>query len=211
MLKLKFIIARILEPIFHLRIGIQRKHIGINFKSNIRRKIFYIKSQYLGDVSATKELELGAENYLSKISDYSDPFEFFRLMFRTIRVALLKEGINIDPLLHQAGNKVGEDVYNDLKGENIDELMKNIAEFWQRNKLGRIEVESVEPLVINAYDCFECEDLPKIGRSACAFDSGIFEAVFTKFLGYGVDADEVKSYAKGDDYCSFVIKSKDLS
>ena len=132
-------------------------------------------------------------------------------MFRTIRVALLKEGINIDPLLHQAGIKVGETVYKDLESSDRDEFIKNIAEFWERNKLGRVKIKSLDPIVINAYDCFECEDLPKIGRSACAFDSGILESIFSKHFGHGVDADEVKCYAKGDDYCCFVIKEKNSS
>lgn len=175
-----------------------------------RRKIFYIRSQHLGDVYPIKELEEGAENYFAGISNYKDPFEFFRLMFRTIRVALLKEGINIDPLLHQAGIKVGEAVYNDLKSDDVDNFIKNIAEFWEGNKLGRVKVKSLDPLVINAYDCFECEDLPKIGRSACAFDSGILEAIFSKHFGHDVDAEEVKCYAKGDEYCCFVIKEKEF-
>lgn len=183
----------------------------IDYKPDLedrRRKIFYIKSQHLGDVSPIKELEIGAEDYFGGISNYKDPFEFFRLMFRTIRVALLKEGINIDPLLHQAGIKVGEAVYKDLESHDIDEFIKNIAEFWEGNKLGRVEIKSLDPIVINAYDCFECEDLPKIGRSACAFDSGILEAIFSKYFGHDVDAEEVECYAKGDDYCCFVIKEK---
>jgi len=173
-----------------------------------RRKIFYIKSRYLGDISSVKELEKGAEKYFSGISDYRDPFEFFRLMFKTIRVALLKEGINIDPLLHQAGIKVGETVYKELESHDIDKFLENIAEFWEGNKLGRIEVKSRKPLIINAYNCFECEDLPKIGRSACAFDSGVLEAIFSMYFGHGVDAEEVKCYAMGDKYCCFVIKEK---
>ena len=175
-----------------------------------RRKIFYIKSRHLGDVSSIKELEESTEHYLTEVSNYKDPFEFFRLMFRTIRVALLKEGINIDPLLHQAGVKVGETVYNDLESSDTKEFVENIAEFWERNKLGRVKVKSMSPIVINAYDCFECEDLPKIGRCACAFDSGVLESVFSKHFGRGVEADEVKCYAKGDDYCCFVIKEKEL-
>ncbi|MEN4006722.1 MAG: V4R domain-containing protein [Methanobacteriaceae archaeon] len=173
-----------------------------------RRKIFYIKSRHLGDISPVKELEEGAEKYFSGISDYRDPFEFFRLMFRTIRIALLKEGINIDPLLHQAGIKVGEAVYKGVEAHDINKFIQNIAEFWECNKLGRIEVKSLDPLIINAYDCFECEDLPKIGRSACAFDSGVLEAIFSRYFGHDVDAEEVKCYAMGDKYCSFVIKEK---
>ena len=173
-----------------------------------RRKIFYIKSKYLGGVSTEKELDARKLDLSFDISDYKNPFEFYRVLFRTIRVALLKEGINIDPLLHDAGISIGESLYKDLKSEDMDKFVANIADFWESNKLGRIEVKSVEPIVINAYDCFECEDLPKIGRSACAFDSGVLEAVFSKYYGHPVGAEETKCYAKGDEYCCFVIKQK---
>lgn len=173
-----------------------------------RRKIFYIKSKYLGGVSTEKELDARELDLSFDISDYKNPFEFYRALFRTIRVALLKEGINIDPLLHDAGISIGESLYDDLKSEDMDKFIANIADFWESNKLGRIEVKNVDPIVINAYDCFECEDLPKIGRSACAFDSGVLEAIFSEYFGEKVGVDEVKCYAKGDEYCCFVIKQK---
>ncbi|MGZ7208336.1 MAG: V4R domain-containing protein [Methanobacterium sp.] len=173
-----------------------------------RKKIFYIKSRYLGGVSTQKELDENKLDLSFPISDYKDPFEFYRLLFRTIRVELLKEGINIDPLLHDAGINIGGKLYEDLKAEDLDKFVENIAEFWKSNKLGRIEVKSLKPLVINAYDCFECEDLPKIGRSACAFDSGVLEAIFSRYFGYEMGAEEVKCYAKGDEYCCFIIKQK---
>ncbi|WP_431061744.1 V4R domain-containing protein [Methanobacterium sp.] len=177
-------------------------------KEDRRKKIFYIKSRHLGGVSTKKELEETAPDIKFTITDYKNPFEFYRLLFRTIRVALLKEGINIDPLLHDAGINIGETFYKELQAEEIDKFIGNIGEFWENNKLGRIEVKNKEPLILNAYDCFECEDLPQIGRSACAFDSGVLEAIFSQYFGHKVNVEEVKCYAKGDDYCSFVIKEK---
>ena len=60
--------------------------------------------------------------------------------------------------------------------------MEKIAHFWKKNKLGNIKVEKIEPLTLRAYDCFECEDLPKIGKSACAFDSGILRSIIFSTL-----------------------------
>gem|GEM_PF-6153567 len=40
---------------------------------------------------------------VARLVDGPDPFKFYRLMFRTIRVSLLKEGIDIDPVLRNAG------------------------------------------------------------------------------------------------------------
>ncbi len=175
-----------------------------------RRKIFYIKSRYLGELSQEIELENDMDEYLSNlIANSNDPFKFFRFIFRTIRVALMQEGVNIDPILHNAGVKVGETFYNELKNPETNELTNNVATFWETHKLGRIEVENITPLTIRAYDCFECEDLPKIGISACAFDSGILEAIFSSHFKSEVNVEEIKCYAKGDSYCCFIIKKID--
>ncbi len=174
-----------------------------------RRKIFYIKSRYLGELSQKLELDDDMGKYIyTQITNSNDPFKFFRFIFKTIRVALMQEGINIDPILHNAGIEVGETFYNGLKNPKTNELVKNVAIFWESHKLGRIEVENMKPLIIRAYDCFECEDLPKIGRSACAFDSGILEAIFSSHFKSEVNVEEIKCYAKGDNYCCFIIKKE---
>jgi predicted hydrocarbon binding protein len=174
-----------------------------------RRKIFYIKSRYLGELSKKLEIEEDMDEYLyNQIVNSNDPFKFFRFIFRTIRVSLMMEGVNIDPILHNAGFKIGETFYNELKNPKTNELTKNIATFWEIHKLGRIEIENMMPLTIRAYDCFECEDLPKIGRSACAFDSGILEAIFSSHFKSEVNVEEIKCYAKGDNYCCFIIKKE---
>lgn len=171
-----------------------------------RKKNFYIKSRYLGGVSSENNLNIKNLELTSFISDYKNPFEFYRLLFRTIRVALLKEGINIDPILHDTGLNIGKTLYNDLKAPKFDKFLQNVTEFWQMNKLGRIEIKKQNSLIINAYDCFECEDLPKLGRSACALDSGLLEALFSLYFGHEIEVDEVKCYAKGDGCCSFIMK-----
>lgn len=171
-----------------------------------RKKIFFIDSGYLGGLSRRKRLEKGMEEYLSKYAMSSDdPFAFFRLMFRTIRVALLNEGIDLDPVLHEAGTNVGEALYGQVADADLNRMLANIAKFWEAQKLGRIQVKSLEPLEIVVYDCFECQDLPYLGRPACAFDSGILETVFSKYYGGPVKIIETNCYAMGDDYCRFVM------
>jgi len=171
-----------------------------------RKKIFYINSRYLGDISREREIESGINLYLDRhVIQSTDPFRFFRFMFRTIRVALLDEGINIDPILHRAGVKVGEAFYHKLKAPTMEKLTKNLADFWEENHLGRLKIKSLEPPIIQAYDCFECEDLPPLGRPACSFDSGILEAVFSAHLGENVSVKETKCYAQYDQYCQFHV------
>lgn len=173
-----------------------------------RKKIFYIKSRFIGDISQEKEFEKEIDIYLDRyLVKSNNPFRFFRFMFRTIRVVLLEEGININPILQRAGRKVGEAFYQRLEAKNLEKLIKNLVKFWEENHLGKVEVKSLKPLIIQAYDCFECEDLPKLGRPACAFDSGILEAVFSIYFGKEVKVTETKCYAQGDQYCQFYVDS----
>ena len=80
------------------------------------------------------------DNYINaNVIESNDPFEFFRFVFRTIRVALMEEGFNIDPILHNAGIKIGSTFYEKLKESQTEDMVKNIAQFWKKNKLGRLK------------------------------------------------------------------------
>jgi uncharacterized protein len=183
----------------------------VDFKPDIvdgRRKIFYIKSRYLGKLSKESELEKDMDTYLQEqVINSDDPFKFFKFIFRTLRVSLMQEGFNIDPILHNAGFKVGQTFNDRLESTNTEDLLLNISNFWEKNRLGRIEVENTTPLSIRIYDCFECEDLPVIGRPVCAFDSGILTALFSNHFNQEVEVDEIKCYAVGDEYCCFKVST----
>lgn len=189
-----------------------------------RRKIFYIKSRYLGDLSRDSELNKydymdtqngksagqdernkELEQQIMQLSLADDIYKFFKYTLRTIRVSLMEEGVNIDPILHNAGIKVGQAFNEELQSNITENLLENISEFWKKNNLGKIFVENLQPLTIRVYDCFECVNLPVIGRSACAFDSGILDAIFSAHFKHDMESNEIKCYAKGDEYCCFVI------
>src|SRR5664280_3173646 len=164
-----------------------------------RKKIFFIKSEYLGKLSGKKDITENIEEFVSNYVDSEgDPNEFFRLIFHTIRVSLIRQGIDIDPILYEAGVKVGETLYKNVKDPDINKLAENIALFWETHNLGHVEVKQVEPLIINVTDCFECQSLPPIGRPACAFDSGILKAVFSAHFKEELIVNETKCYALGD-------------
>ena len=120
-----------------------------------------------------------------------DPFEFYRLAFRTIRIALMHEGIVLDPLLTRAGNGVGEELYPALADPDTQQFCTKIARFWEEHHLGRVEVERQDPLTLLVYDCFECADLPA-RRPACA-DSGILSALFSRHCNRSAAAIETRA------------------
>lgn len=169
-----------------------------------RKKIFFLRSHPLGNLSAGLPLD-DAKDRAGFLLSESDPFGFYRYMFRTIRVSLLSEGINIDPVLRESGYRVGRTIAANLADRDLSVLLDRLCVFWKKHNLGTLEVESLAPLTLRAYDCFECGSLPQLGRPACAFDSGILEVVFSEHFGNGQQVDETACYAMGDDHCRFVI------
>lgn len=171
-----------------------------------RRKIFCINAEFLGELSREKETKFDINDYFSKLPQLKDPFEFYRLILRSLRAEFWNEGINIDPILHNAGKRVGDVFYEELKNCDLNKLLENIAIFWESKQLGQIEIQKLDPLTIRVYDCFECKDLPEIGEPACSFDSGVLDAIFSKHFQRDVTTVETECYAMGNECCLFVIE-----
>lgn len=171
-----------------------------------RRKLFFMKADFLGHASSGERLDDDTvQGQIREVTLESDPSDFYRIMFRSIRVALLAEGINIDPILHRAGVSVGQRLYPSIAAQDLETFLTNIAAFWEHHSLGIITIESIDPISLQVKDCFECEDLPKIGRPACAFEGGILLSLFSNFYGEEPLVCETACYAMGNSYCRFVI------
>jgi hypothetical protein len=173
--------------------------------NDARRKIFCINAEFLGELSRDKESKFDIDEYFTKLPQLKDPFEFYRLILRSLRAEFWNEGINIDPILHNAGKRVGDVFYEELKSNDLETLLKNISKFWENKQLGQIEVTKLDPLTICVYDCFECKDLPEIGEPACSFDSGVLDSIFSRHFNRHITTTETECYAMGNECCTFVI------
>jgi predicted hydrocarbon binding protein len=169
-----------------------------------RKKIFYINSSYLGGLQKDRILADDIHELMSR-KGVPDAIDFFKVMFRSIRVELCMQGINIDPVLAEAGYRVGGALYAFIGSPDQDELLASLVKFWAGHGLGRMVVKSRSPLIILIYDCFECDELPLLGRPACAFDLGMLRGVFFAHFGEERAIEEVECYAMGHDHCCFVI------
>lgn len=172
-----------------------------------RKKIFYINSSYLGGLRKDRILEDDIRELMSR-KGVHDAVDFFKVMFRAIRVELYQQGINIDPVLSEAGYRVGGALYPHIGSPDMDVLLGSLAEFWTGHGLGRMVVRSRSPLTIHVYDCFECAELPLLGRPACAFDLGILRGIFFAHFGEEWSIEETECYAMGHDNCCFVISDR---
>lgn len=171
-----------------------------------RKKFFFLTSHFIGELTPGERIANEIGNYAF---DYrkgeADPFLFYRLLFRIFRVSLLTEGISLDPLLRRSGEAVGNAIYPALEGEDTESFCMNIATFWDKHHFGRIEQISLDPVSFSVYDCFECVELPTLGKPACSFDEGILSLLFSRHTGIPMEAVERECYAAGDPCCTFEI------
>ncbi len=172
-----------------------------------RRKVFFLSGNLVASVSSEERVAGNLAAYAGAYyrTGAGDPFVFYKLTFRTIRVSLMQEGILLDPLLTQAGERVGAELYPALADPETGQFCTNIARFWDEHHLGRVEVTGTQPLTLLIYDCFECADLPVTGKPACAFDSGILRALFSRHYGRPTAAIETRCYSMGFDHCRFEV------
>ncbi|MDO8841350.1 V4R domain-containing protein [Methanocalculus sp.] len=171
-----------------------------------RKKIFFLTSHFIGEFAPGDRISDDLSEYASKYRDGAhDPFNLYRLMYRTLRVSLLIEGISIDPFLRRTGEAVGEAVYFAVAAPDLESFLENLIVFWERHRLGRISDITLSPISFAVYDCFECVELPLLGRPACSFDSGLLSVLFSRQSGRLMEAVERKCYAAGDPCCTFEI------
>lgn len=172
-----------------------------------RKKIFYLNSKYLGSVNVTepKEIKETQSDYLVENLVNNDA-EFSTLLFHTLRSMLIQEGINIDPILQSTGNSIGNSLFEILYDDDLDIFIENIANFWETKGLGRVSFELGQIIKITTFDCFECELLPKTGKPACFLDTGIFEALFSRYFKLPVSVIEIQCYTMGDGKCVFEVE-----
>jgi len=188
--------------------------ISFKFKPNDqRKKIFFIRAKFLGEVEATKSLEFEEQRIQELIraiiNSEGEIVEFSRLFFHTFRSTLMQEGLTIDPLFYETGLKIGKSIYEVVKTEDFRDFADNVSAFWENHDLGRLKIELISDneVGIDVKDCFECELLPNTGKAACFMDLGILESLFSESFRKEVILTETHCYAMGDDHCYFELQA----
>lgn len=182
----------------------------ISFKidaNDNRKKIFYLNSEYLGsmDISNNNTFENNINEVIRGLIDADEPFA--TLLFQTFRSMLIKEGVNIDPILNNTGKKIGANLFDELYSKNLEDFIENIAAYWKNKGLGTLSAELGQIIRIYNLDCFECMCLPKTGKPICYLDAGIFESLFSLYFDMPVKVTEIKCYTMGDEMCTFEIEA----
>ncbi|MFW6041184.1 MAG: V4R domain-containing protein [Thermoplasmatota archaeon] len=168
-----------------------------------RKKIFYINSKLLGKSETPYDEHY--EAILRKLRKRKDDsYGFLQSLFHLVRYGLTSFGLDIHPALKEIGRDAGKNIGKDFESTNLKELMEEIQGFWSGNKLGNIDFDGENHIIV--YDCFDCCDMPDVGETFCSLDEGLIEGIIEERLNLKVSVKEKECFGTGDNRCKFKIQ-----
>lgn len=188
-----------------------RKQGIVNYKADPednRKKIFYLNSEYLGSIDSNRIKKAEKEQTKLLIDEFiqNGEIDFVILLTHTFKSLLLEFGMDISPVLQKVGNHIGEYIYEQVKDDDLDVFVKNIAKYWYDNNLGTLSFNIDNNIEIKCVDCFEAVYGAKRGLPSCFLEKGMFEELFKSFFNFDLKITETKCYSMGDDRCVYEIE-----
>lgn len=98
---------------------------------------------------------------------------------RMLKSTVLDTGIDMDKPFYYAGYNTGVNVISkEVKANTLKDVLKEFAQMWEELKLGTVEL--MEENKIQVKDCYQCGNMPNIGKLLCSSD------IETKCWGQGM-------------------------
>ena len=181
----------------------------VEYKANPadnRKKIFFLKSEYLGSLTPQEDIkENRTEKLIEEFIEQGD-VEYTLMLVHTFKSILSDYGIEIDEVLKSIGKHMGRYIYNNVKSDDLDEFMANVAGYWDENNLGYLTFNVDKNIKISCRECFESKNSPVSGKPVCFIESGMLESLFEQYFKIDLNIVEVKCYSMGDEECLFEIE-----
>ncbi len=133
------------------------------------------------------------------------PFTFMNAIFRSLRYMTDSFGADARPMLRLMGEQIGDELSKKFRAENVDALLDEISDFWKMNQLGELEVIENIPLTFIVKNCYECSNMPDVGKTLCAFDEGMLKSIFDNRLHKKSTVKEIECPGTGYDHCKYVV------
>jgi len=174
--------------------------------ADARRRLFSLKGKILlRTVALDRDMKWVDQFFPEKLPANATTRDVFSFILTTLRVSLIAEGIEIHPILSQAGRRVGRAIYPRVQEDDTPAFFSSISQFWVNFGLGKMDLEREDPFTIVIRDCFECMALPLTGKPECSFGAGVLSALFSSHFGEAREAIEKNCYATGSNLCRFEI------
>ena len=108
--------------------------------------------------------------------------------------------------LRSIGSEFGHIVAKNIStSKNPQDVIKEIATFWNEYGLGEMELEHDRPGTFSLRHCYDCLGVEQ-GDSLCGFKEGFVNAILADRTGGIGSVEETKCCSSGGDNCMFEVK-----
>jgi len=90
-----------------------------------------------------------------------------------------------------------------IKASSKNFALKELAKIWEDLRLGTIEIKGEN--LIRVKDCYQCGNMPNMGKTLCSTDAGIIAGVLDTICKQRYSVKETKCWGTGHDFCEFEI------
>ncbi|MEM2934712.1 MAG: helix-turn-helix domain-containing protein [Methanocellales archaeon] len=125
-----------------------------------------------------------------------------RAILGTVGKGIESLKVNPQPILKLIGKEVGAQIAGEFKSRKINDLLREIANYWKAHNLGEVTIHN---LTITVRNCIECENMPNVNSCLCGFIEGVLEAILDRNLNVKSSVNEVECWGTGHDHCKFII------
>ncbi|MFQ5800543.1 MAG: V4R domain-containing protein [Candidatus Hydrothermarchaeales archaeon] len=173
-------------------------------KKDKRKKHYVMEARLIG-ISIEGSPSFDRKTIGDIATSLGDPADFINAVLRSIRYKFDSLGIDVAPMLHQLGKEVGTVIAREVVSDDLEGVLGEVKTFWEGHGLGNVKVLEKKPQTFVVTNCYECSDMPNVGKTLCAFDEGILEAIFSSKLKRGVTVKEIECAGTGYNHCKFVV------
>jgi hypothetical protein len=93
-------------------------------------------------------------------------------------------GLKTKDAFYSLGQDFGRKAAERFASQSVGQTLAELARAWQVHGIGKLDVETMEPLALTIHDCAVCGQLPSTGDMFnCAFHEGFFQALLSAKLG----------------------------
>ena len=116
-----------------------------------------------------------------------------------------------DEVKFKVGEQIGKQLAKLFESNELEPLIEEIKEFWLYHGFGEIRDfhKEGEKYKVRVYECYECKDMPNMGKPVCKVDEGVFTSILTIKLKRQFMVEEIQCMAMGCGFCEFDIMGFD--
>ncbi len=171
-------------------------------KNDSRRKIFTLSGK---KIAFTKDAVPNCQVAVDKNIDLAltGKDKLYKYLADSMQVTLECSGLDISPLMETFGSYVGNRLSNVIKATRVEDAIKELQEFYERNDIGAVSIYTFLPLTIIIKTE---EEFPIKMDSFNSFNQGVFKTILSSIVGKKYVVTKSEIFGTGNNYFKFIIE-----